>query len=319
MLDGFDLGLGTLLPLVGKTEKERQVILSAVGPYWDGNEVWLITAGGVTFAAFPGTYAVLFSAFYTPLMLILFGLIIRAVSFEFRNKREEPSWRSLWDTMAAMGSFVPALLLGVAFANIFKGIPIDTDGVFRGTLFTLLNPYGLAGGLFFLTFFLLHGALWLSIKAEGPLHDKAVFYAKGLWAILTALAVLFFIMTAFYTGLYYNYMQVPVVFIIPLATVCALLAVRVFLVSSPVKAWWASSFTIIGTTLFGIIGLYPKMLPSSLNPSFSLTVFNSASSPPTLWIMLVVALIFVPIVIIYQSWAYRLFKGKIRDEDLEYE
>jgi cytochrome bd ubiquinol oxidase subunit II len=319
MLDGFDLGLGTLLPLFGRTEKERRIIHSAVGPYWDGNEVWLITAGGVTFAAFPGTYAVLFSAFYTPLMLILFALIMRAVSFEFRNKREGSSWRLSWDMMAAVASFVAALLFGVAFANIFKGIPIDKEGVYEGTLVTLLNPYGIAGGLFFLIFFLLHGSLWLSIKADGPLQEKAVLAAKRFWAILTCVAILFFVITAFYTDLYHNYLKSPFLFVIPFLTVCSLFAVRLFLVSSPLKSWWASSITIMGTTLFGIIGLYPRMLPSSLDPSFSLTIFNSASSALTLKIMLIVALVFVPIAIIYQSWAYVLFKGKIRDEDVEYE
>ena len=148
MLDGFDLGLGSLLPVLAKNDTERRVVYNAMGPVWDGNEVWLITAGGVTFAAFPGTYAVMFSALYTPLLLLLFGLIIRGVAFEFRSKLEDLGWRKLWDTCLIVGSFVPALLLGVAFANIFQGIPIDKNGVFHGTLLTLLNPYGLLGGLF---------------------------------------------------------------------------------------------------------------------------------------------------------------------------
>ena len=319
MLDGFDLGLGTLLPFLGRTETERQTIHGAVGPYWDGNEVWLITAGGVTFAAFPGTYAVLFSAFYTPLMLILFALIFPAVSFEFRNKRETASWRLLWDVVAALTSFVPALLFGVAFANIFKGIPIDRDGVYTGTLFTLLNPYGIAGGLFFLLLFLLHGSLWLSIKTDGPLRNKALLAARGLWPVLTCVAVLFLVITASYTDLYRNYLQSPLLFIVPLIAVCSLLAVRTFLTSSPLMSWWASAITIVCTTLFGVIGLYPRMLPSSLDPSFSLTVSNSASGTLTLKIMLVVAIVFVPIAIIFQGWAYALFKGKIRDEDLKYD
>ncbi|MEI6155055.1 MAG: cytochrome d ubiquinol oxidase subunit II, partial [Deltaproteobacteria bacterium] len=207
MLDGFDLGLGTLMPFLGKNEKERQLIHSSVAPFWDGNEVWLITAGGVTFAAFPGAYAVLFSAFYTPLMIILFALIIRAVSIEFRNKREDRPWRSLWDIATAMGSFLPALLFGVAFANIFKGIPIDADGVFHGTILTLLNPYGIAGGLFFLFLFLVHGTLWLAIKSEGELQKRAIETAKRLWVILVIFAVIFLISTAFFTTLYSNYVN----------------------------------------------------------------------------------------------------------------
>ncbi len=319
MLDGFDLGLGTLLPFLGRTENEKRAIHGAIGPYWDGNEVWLITAGGVTFAAFPATYAVLFSAFYTPLMFILFALIIRGVSFEFRHQGEGQSWRSLWDIMAAVGSFLPALLFGVAFANIFKGIPIDGAGVYQGNLLTLLNPYGLAGGLLFLCLFLLHGSIWLAVKTQGELHDRAISLAKKLWVIVAALVVLFLIMTAFFTGLYQNYLRAPVLFIIPLAAACLLFAVRATLAASPVKAWWASSLAIVCVTFFGIVGLYPDMLPSSLNPSFSLTAYNSASSPLTLKIMLVVALIFVPVVIIYQAWAYRVFKGKVGEEGPGYE
>ena len=204
MLDGFDLGLGTLLPFVSKTDTERRIVYNAIGPVWDGNEVWLITAGGVTFAAFPGTYAVLFSSLYSPLMLILFALILRGISFEFRGKLPGRKWRSLWDGCMTVGSFVPALLFGVAFANIFKGIPIDSDGVYEGTLFTLLNPYGLLGGLLFLFLFLIHGALWLAIKTEGVLQVRAARTVKRLWPWLVTIAVLFLIFTAVETGLYAN-------------------------------------------------------------------------------------------------------------------
>ena len=161
ILDGFDLGLGTLMPFIAKNEEEKRYIYNAMGPFWDGNEVWLITAGGVTFAAFPRTYAVMFSGLYTALMLLLVALIIRGVSFEFRNKVESKFWKVIWDSCLFIGSFVPALLLGVAFANIFKGIPIDENGVFQGNILTLLNPYGLLGGILFVLLFLEHGALWL--------------------------------------------------------------------------------------------------------------------------------------------------------------
>ena len=171
MLDGFDLGLGTLMPFLGKNDTERRIIYNAMGPFWDGNEVWLITAGGVTFAAFPGTYAVLFSAFYSPLMFILFALIIRAAAFEFRGKLPGKAWRSLWDVCMALGSFVPALLLGVAFANIFRGIPIDGEGVYHGDLLALLNLYGLLGGLLFLFLFLVHGALWLAVNPRASFSN----------------------------------------------------------------------------------------------------------------------------------------------------
>ena len=173
MLDGFDLGLGTLAPFLARTDADKRVVYNSMGPFWDGNEVWLITAGGVTFAAFPTTYAVMFSALYTPLLLLLFALILRAVALEFRSKVEDEGWRKLWDVCHFVGSFVPALLLGVAFANIFKGIPIDAEGDFHGNLLTLLNPYGLLGGVLFVLLFLVHGALWLAIKAEAPLEERA--------------------------------------------------------------------------------------------------------------------------------------------------
>ncbi len=167
MLDGFDLGLGTLMPFLAKDDTDRRVIYRAMGPFWDGNEVWLITAGGVTFAAFPTTYAVMFSGLYSALMLILFALILRGVSMVFRGEVDDPRWRRLWDTGLFLGSFLPALLFGVAFANLFKGIPIDAEGIFQGNLLTLLNPYGLAGGLLFVLLFLVHGSLWLAVKTHG--------------------------------------------------------------------------------------------------------------------------------------------------------
>ncbi|MGO9570289.1 MAG: cytochrome d ubiquinol oxidase subunit II [Desulfomonilaceae bacterium] len=317
MLDGFDLGLGTLRPFIAGNDTESRIIYNVMGPFWDGNEVWLIAAGGVTFAAFPTTYAVMFSTLYAPLLLILFGLIIRAVSFEFRGQIDSPGWRKLWDTCLFIGSFVPALLFGVAFANIFQGIPFDDKGVFHGTLFTLLNPYGILGGVLFVLLFLLHGSLWLAVKTEGPLYDKAAALSAKLWAVLLVVAVIFLVHTWFATALYKNYLSRPLLFVIPLVTVAALLITRLFIAK---RAWWnawfVSCLTIAGATLFGVVGLYPNLYPSSLNPVFSLTAFNSSSSPLTLKIMLVVALIFVPIVILYQGWVYYLFKDKVTDEYL---
>ncbi len=318
MLDGFDLGLGTLRPFIARDEAESRVIYNVMGPFWDGNEVWLITAGGVTFAAFPTTYAVMFSTLYAPLLLILFALIIRAVSFEFRGQIDSPGWRKIWDSCLFVGSFVPALLFGVAFANIFQGIPFDDKGVFHGTLLTLLNPYGVHGGVLFVVLFLLHGSLWLALKADESLYDRAAALSSTLWAVLLVIAVLFLVHTWFATDLYKNYLSRPLLFVIPLATVVALLVTRLFIAK---KAWWnawfASCLTIGGATLFGVVGLYPNLYPSSLNSAFSLTAFNSSSSPLTLEIMLVVALIFVPIVIIYQGWVYYLFRDKVTREYLE--
>lgn len=317
MLDGFDLGLGTLAPFIARNDNEKRIIYNSMGPFWDANEVWLITAGGVTFAAFPTAYAVMFSALYTPLLLLLFALIIRAVALEFRSKVENDGWRKLWDVCHFLGSFVPALLLGVAFANIFKGIPIDQEGVFHGNLLTLLNPYGLLGGILFVLLFLVHGALWLAIKAEGDLEKRAAKAAAGMWFVLLIVAVAFLVATWFATSLYANYLSYPILLIIPLVTVLALLAIRLFIGQMAFwRAWFASSLTIVGATLFGVIGLFPNLFPSSLNPEYSLTIYNSSSSPLTLKIMLGVALTFVPIVIAYQIWSYYIFRGKVTKDDL---
>ena len=317
MLDGFDLGLGTLAPFIASDENEKRVIYNSMGPFWDANEVWLITAGGVTFAAFPTTYAVMFSALYTPLLLLLFALILRAVALEFRSKVDDEGWKKLWDVCLFVGSFVPSLLLGVAFANIFKGIPVDGEGVFHGNLFTLLNPYGLLGGILFTFLFLVHGALWLAIKSEGTLEKKAAKAASGLWIILLVVAVAFLVATWFATSLYVNYLDSPALMVIPLVTVLALLGTRLFIAKKAYwKAWFSSSLTIVGATLFGVVGLYPNLFPSSLDPAYSLTIFNSSSSPLTLKIMLGVALTFVPIVIAYQVWSYYVFRDKVTKEDL---
>jgi cytochrome d ubiquinol oxidase subunit II len=315
--DGFDLGIGTLLPFLAKNDAEKRMMINTIGPLWDGNEVWLVTAGGVTFAAFPQVYAVMFSSLYSAFMLILFGLILRGVSFEFRGKVESPGWKKIWDGCIFAGSLAPALLFGITFANIFKGIPIDANGIYRGTLFTLLNPYGVAGGVLFVLLFLLHGAMWLAIKTQGDLHSRAVQTAKGVWLLLLAVAVMFLAVTWYATPLYGNYIAHPLLFLVVLITVAALLAARLFLAKACYfKAWFASALTIIGTTFFGVIGLFPNMFPSSIDPGFNLTAFNSSSSPLTLKIMLIVAFIFVPIVLFYQTWAYNLFKSKVTPEDL---
>jgi cytochrome d ubiquinol oxidase subunit II len=317
MTDGFDFGIGTLLPFLGKNNTERRVMLNAMGPFWDGNEVWLIAAGGVTFAAFPVLYATLFSSFYSALMIILFALIFRGVAMEFRSKVENEAWRHLWDFCIFFGSVTPAVLFGVAFANIFKGVPLDADGVFHGGLFTLINGYGLLGGALFLFLFLEHGALWLAIKSDGELHERSVCLANALWWVLLAVAVIFLILTKFETRLYDNYYANPVLFLLVLINVAALIQIKVFLIKkSYFTAWFSSCLGIVCCTFFGIVGMFPKVLPSSIDPANSLTAFNASASPLTLKIMLVVVLIFVPIILIYQTWAYHLFKDKVTDEDL---
>lgn len=320
ILDGFDLGMGSLLPFLAKTEDEKRTVYNAAGPFWDGNEVWLVTAGGVTFAAFPKTYAVMFSSMYAALLLLLFTLIVRGVTFEFRNKINHESWRGVIDLCHSVCSFLPALLLGVAFANFFQGLPLDANSINQGGLFDLLNPYGLAGGLLFVLLFLHHGALWLAIKSEGALHDRAVAAAKTVWMYLLGTAVLFLFWSAYATKLWNNFLAIPILLAIPLIAVLSLFFSRMFLGQNKVWTAWAfSATTILGVAFFGVLGMFPALLPSSLNPAWSLTIHNSASSPYTLKIMLGVALTFVPIVILYQIWVYKTFSHKITKEDLEYE
>lgn len=315
--DGFDFGIGTLMPFLAKNDTEKRVMLNAMGPLWDGNEVWLIAAGGVTFAAFPILYATMFSSLYSALMLILFALILRGVAMEFRGKIENQAWRQVWDFCIFFGSAAPAVLFGVAFANFFKGIPIDAGGIYHGNLFSLLNGYGLMGGILFLFLFLEHGALWLAIKSEGDLHDRAVRTAHGLWWILVAVALLFLIATKFETRLYDNYYANPILFLLVLINLAAFVQVKWFLIQKAYfTAWFSSALAIVCCTFFGIIGLFPNMLPSSVDAAANITAFNSSSSPLTLKIMLTVVIIFVPIVLAYQVWAYNLFKGKVTKEDL---
>ena len=319
ILDGFDLGMGTFKPFIAADETERKTIHAAAGPFWDGNEVWLLTAGGVTFAAFPGTYAAMFSGLYSALYLLLFALILRGVAMEFRGNVDSDGWRRFWDLMIFLGSFLPALLFGVAFANIFKGIALDAYGVNQEGLLELLNPYGLAGGVLFVLMFVTHGALWLTIKAEGPLQDKAMRLAARCWPVLTVWTVLFLVYSAVATHLFYNYYKSPLLFIVPLVAVVGLIGMRVYLGAARYWLAWASSAVyILGVTFFGVIGIFPALLPSSLNPAWSKTIHNSASSPLTLKIMLTVALIFVPIVLAYQAWTYKTFSHKVTQSDMDH-
>jgi len=228
-LDGFDLGVGTLLPFLAKTEEEKRVMYNSVGPFWDGNEVWLISAGGVTFAAFPFAYAVMFSWLYTPLLLLLFALIARGVSFEFRSQIEDDTWKGIWDKCQFLGSLLPTLLLGIAFANIFQGLPFNAEYTNESGIWALINPYGLAGGLLFLAIFLEHGALWLSIRAYGDLKTRAEKLAETMWAIEFAAIVLFLIYTYLNTNLFVIYLSMSILLLILLVHVVALVAQKLFI------------------------------------------------------------------------------------------
>ncbi len=316
MLDGFVLGAGMLQGVVGKTDGEKRVVINTLGPVWDGNEVWLITAGGATFAAFPRTYALMFSYLYTALLLLLFSLIVRGVAFEFRGKMEGDGWKGAWDRAIRITGFLPSLLFGVAFGNIFRGLPMTAAG-YDGTFFGLLNPYGLLTGVLFVLLFLEHGALYLAVKTSGAMVDRASRSANAVWPALLVVAAAFLAYTPFDTKLLDNYLSAPVLFAAPALAVAALVAIRVYAAKGkPYHAFFASCSTIVLVVATGVIGLFPNLIPSRLDPAASLTIFNSSSSHYTLAIMTAVAFIFVPIVIAYKIWVYRVFRARVTVEEV---
>lgn len=316
MLDGFVLGMGMLHNFFGKSDTERRILINTIGPVWDGNEVWLITAGGATFAAFPTTYALMFSYLYTALLLLLFALIVRGVSFEFRGKIEDDRWKKIWDIAIGISSFLPALLFGVAFGNIFAGLPMDANG-YHGSLLSLLNPYGIITGLLFVMLFLVHGALYISLKTVGTLSSRAGAAALKLWPLLLAVAVVFLGATKFATRLYDNYLSSPILLVVPVAAVVSLICIRLQGGKGNYQgAFIASCITILTVVSTGVIGLFPNLIPSSIDPNYSLTIYNSSSSQYTLKIMTVVAVIFVPIVIAYKIWVYRIFRAPVTENDI---
>jgi cytochrome d ubiquinol oxidase subunit II len=261
----------------------------------------------------------MFSYLYSALLIILFALILRGVAIEFRQKEPGSGWRKGWDAAFFVGSFVPALLFGVAFGNIFEGLPMDANG-YHGSLFTLLNPYGILTGLLFVLLFIVHGALWLSLKTEGDLSARASGLAGKAWYVLLVIAVAFLAYTQFATNLYANYFQNVLLLAVPAVAVLSLLGIKVFAVKGHLlTAFFSSCLTIVMVTFTGVVGLYPNLIPSSIDPLYSLTIFNSSSSVYTLKIMTVVALIFVPIVIAYQIWAYRVFRHKVTAAEIEEE
>jgi cytochrome d ubiquinol oxidase subunit II len=322
MLDGFVLGIGFMSRFLAKNETERRVLINSVGPVWDGNEVWLITAGGATFAAFPTTYALMFSNLYSAFLLLLFALIIRGVTFEFRGKIDSHTWRAGWDRALTIASFLPALLFRVAFGNIFKGIPMRNDFasssfLYDGSLLTLLNPYGLLTGLLFVMLFAVHGSLYAAVKTTGGLSERSAAMANRLWPLLLAVTAGFLGYSYSATKLYDNFVKAPVILIIPLIAVVSLLMVKLFASRGEMlKAFAFSCLTIIFVCFTGIAGLFPNLIPSSIDPFSNLTIYNSSSSLYTLRIMTVVALIFVPIVIAYKIWIYRIFRARVTNEDV---
>jgi cytochrome d ubiquinol oxidase subunit II len=307
VLDGFDLGVGVLYPFIAKNEEERRVLLNAIGPFWDGNEVWLITGGGALFAAFPHVYATVFSGFYLAMMLVLFALIFRAVSLEFRKGSQ---WRGFWDGAFVVGSFLPALLYGVAIGNLARGVPLDAKMNFTGTFFTLLNPYALLIGLLGLAMFVMQGAAYVVLKTEGELPERARRWRQKAWL---AFVILFVVVTV--TAVFVR----PEGFSRPLAWLAWLVVVASAVYGrvaaghkKELLAFLASSAAIAG--LMGILAAsnFPNMVPASNDPALSLTIYNASSSAKTLTVMLIMALVGMPIVIAYTAFIYYIFKGKVK-------
>ncbi len=309
-LEGFDYGVGILLPFLGKNDIERRVIINTIGPFWDGNEVWLLTAGGAIFAAFPNWYATLFSGFYLALALMLVALIVRGVAFEFRSKDERPAWRSFWDWMIFIGSLLPGFLWGVAISNIIEGVPIDAKMNYVGGFWNLLNPYALLGGLAFVALFTLHGAIFLSLRTQGEMLEKAYRAANRVWLPAVILVLLFVVVGYFVTGVFVRLGIDPGV--APLGAGAALLSVGWF-IRARLSGWafTMTGLTIVLSTLTVFLGLFPRVMISSLNPAWDLTIYNASSSPYTLTIMSWVALGFVPIVLAYQAWNYWVFRRRL--------
>ena len=304
-LEGFDFGVGMLLPVLARDDRERRVMINTIGPIWDGNEVWVLTAGGATFAAFPEWYATLFSGFYLPLLLILLALIVRGVAFEYRHQRPGATWAGWWDRVIIVGSFVPALLWGVAFANIVRGVPIDSDLEFTGTLWTLLNPYALLGGLVTVSLFLTHGAMFVALKTDGDIRHRARALSVRVGAVAALLAVVFLVWTQAHTGNAGS----AVLFV-----VAALTLVAGLLMAARGREGWAfaGTFATLALAVAGLfVALFPDVMPTTLADGTSLTTSNASATDYTLKVMTIVAAIFTPLVLGYQAWTYWVFRRRI--------
>ncbi len=311
VLDGFDLGVGVLLPFVGKNEAERRAVLTTLGPVWDGNEVWLLTAGGATFAAFPEWYATLFSGFYLPLLLILVGLILRGVAFEYRSKRSDGNWRRNWDVALWIGSFLPALLWGVAFGNIVRGVLLEKNpqggALYAGSFFDLLNVYSLVGGITTLLLFTTHGAIFLSLKTGGTVRDRAHALVPKVGLAAAVFAVVFLL----WSQLAYSNDKVWTWIPVLLAAVCWLVGLGMDFRGRDGLAFLFSAVT-LGLAVVALFGmLFPYVMPNIDRAAPGLTIAGASSTPYTLTVMTWVALILTPVVLCYQAWSYWVFRQRI--------
>ena len=318
VLDGFDLGVGTLHLFVAKSDRERRVLLNAIGPVWDGNEVWLLTGGGALFAAFPPVYATVFSGLYTALMLLLMALILRAVALEFRSKVEGRGWRRAWDVGFAAGSFLPALLFGVALGNVLRGLPLSADGEFAGTFLGLLNPFALVVGLLSVAMCTMQGAAWLVLKTEGDLKVRAEAACRRAWGAFLVLWVVATLLSRGFLPHLWTVFGHGIAWVPPAVFVLAALAVPLALKRRGLPAFAFSSVAVLA--LMGIVGegLYPNLVPALGDPGRSLTIYNASSTARTLSTMLAIALIGMPVVIAYTVFIYRRFRGPVALDEMSY-
>jgi cytochrome d ubiquinol oxidase subunit II len=351
VMDGFDLGVGTLLPFIARTDEQRRVMLNAIGPTWEGNQVWLITAGGALFAAWPLVYAAAFSGFYWAMLLVLFALFFRPVGFEYRSKISDPRWRKAWDWGLFVGGMVPALIFGVAFGNLLQGVPLNYDEFMRphyaGSFWALLNPFALLAGVVSLTMLIMHGAVYLQMRTEGKINFRAKKAARIFGIIFMAAFALAGIWQAFGIDGYrivsmpeagaafsplakkvqtaagawmqnyttYGYMTAAPI----LAFAGGILALILSGINRAGAAFVCSGAALAGVILTAGFAMFPFVIPSSANPDGSLTVFDAVSSHRTLNLMFIAVVVFLPIVLAYTSWVYRVMRGKITEEKIEKE
>ncbi|KOX36635.1 cytochrome d ubiquinol oxidase subunit II [Streptomyces ardesiacus] len=309
-LEGFDFGVGVLTKLLARNRAEKRVLINTIGPVWDGNEVWLLTAGGATFAAFPEWYATLFSGFYLPLLVILVCLIVRGVAFEYRVKRPEEKWQRNWETAIFWTSLIPAFLWGVAFGNIVHGVEIDRNLEYVGSVGDLLNPYALLGGLVTLTLFTFHGTVFTALKTVGEIRERARTLALRVGLVTAVLALAFLLWTQADSG---NAKSLVALVVAVAALVAALSA------NGAGREGWSfalSGVTIVAAVAMLFLTLFPNVMPSTLNPDWSLTVTNASSSAYTLKIMTWLAVIATPVVLLYQGWTYWVFRKRIGTQHL---
>ncbi|MGM8366554.1 cytochrome d ubiquinol oxidase subunit II [Virgibacillus sp. W0181] len=318
VLEGFDFGVGIVARFLGKDDTEKRVYINTIGPFWDANEVWLITAGGAMFAAFPHWYATMFSGFYIPLVFMLLALIIRGVSFEFRGKVEDQKWRNMWDWALMIGSFLQPILWGVVLANFMTGMPIDKDMEMVGGFLQFLHPFALLGGFMLLMLFVVHGLQFISIRTTGELNERAKAFSRKVTPV-TLILFLAFIVTGYFVSDVFTY-HGQTFFILPILAFIALY----WGLSSKADAGERTRFTLTTISIILLtgsifIGIFPRVMISSISDAYSLTVYNASSGPYTLKLMSYFSIALLPFVLGYQAWSYFIFRKRLKKEDeLEY-